>query len=249
VVVTAVLCVVCGCMKPGDSMSVSTQITPNLRIPRHMDISGTVQRNEEIGEAARAVTMRVAELDIRGLNETIVEMNVILRELRARVLTIPEAFGTELGDTVRDARLSELTAEWRDVASLTRAKMEAIDAGRINGATEEIRHLAVQLSQQLQQIDTSVFNQAVADSRALLPELRAALLRSSDLMADLQETINSLPIDHLTASLNGVELAAGSAGPFLDTVTRLLWILAASIILGGIWLLVFLNRVSKTQVR
>lgn len=211
---------------------------------KQMDITGTLQRNEDIGNAAEAVRQRVEQVDVDLLNETLAEIGVLLREIRVRVIAVPEDVGKQWGDAFDAARVASLSQHLHELTEQADAKLAAIDPTLINGAAAELRDAASRMSAKIETLDVAAANKLIDAAGALAPGLQESIAQTRALVVEIRKTVKALPVTQTENSLAQIEHAGAAVAPTLRRLVTIAWFVLVGLAVALTCLILALRRVS-----
>jgi len=153
--------------------------------------TGVVAATGEQESTWAAIRRRVEELDIEGFNRAVAELQSAVAHVSRRLEALPperfETAGTDFAASItalrrqlEEAALDEAVHSVRQLALTFDAKVQQLDADRINAAISEWETTARQLRETIARLD---------------PRVETALVDSAALAAGSRERIDAVPTD------------------------------------------------------
>lgn len=209
------------------------------------DFTGVTQRTS-VSEAADAIRDRAQELDIQSLNETVAGINVLVREIRSRVITLPEDAGAIWATAVEQADLKGVSERLRALTDTVAAQVERFDPDAANAVVGELRTLVSEVSQRVTEVNIDETNNLINEARSLQPTLDAALLEATALAAELRRAVRAAPTAQAERTLTQLERVGASVAPVVQTMTILFCTAMAGLCVVLLWMTILLRRMTRT---
>ncbi len=218
-------------------------------LTRQLDLSGTRLRNDEISAAARAARGMMERIDVHSFNETVAEINVLVREIRARVIAMPEETGGRFAESLEAMQLAQLAEQLRTWVGEASDKVASMDIDALNQSVAELRAVVGGLAECVDQFDVAAVNEVLADAEELQRQAGEAIEEVASLARELRRTVELLPVAEAQKSLGEIERAAAAVAPMLDRLLNLALLIVVGVGVTLIWALIWLRRAFRREAR
>ncbi len=219
VVAAVQVCVGCAAPRAGEKPTGMAKAAD--AITRQLDITRTRERNEQITETARSARTRIDQIDVHAFNAAVMEINVLIHELRERVVCVIDDFNTRLNSELDAAEIDAVSRDTRKVLNEVFAGVSALDIEAYNTAVRRLDTLVSQISERTERIDIDAANELIGEHRLLSAEMRGAIVDVRALVDSMNETVAALPVRSAAATIQQVEEAASELMPAINRLINL----------------------------
>lgn len=157
-------------------------------------------REQQISQAAEAVRLQIERIDVDELNSTVLEIQVLAKQLNDVVVV--------LRGQIEQQDVAELSIRLQALSDRATDTLNRLDMDAYNATVNEIRRLAAEAADRIKLLDIDAANRLVDDASAIRPAVDRTLAEAQALIADLRETVRSLPTAELKRSVAGLQGAS-----------------------------------------